>query len=89
MIQNRALINKLLTMLEQLTKTIKDNKEDMKYHLLQYKRILLLDKNLREEMNAIGEAVRILKDIPVLISENNSENRSNEVIIFDEEPDKK
>lgn len=89
MSQNPTLIKKLLSILEQMAKTAQSNKEDMRYHLLEYKRTLILDKSLKEEMNTIGEAVNILKDIPVTISENNGENRSNEVIIFDEEPDKK
>ena len=61
MTQNKDTILKLRKLIELREKTIIANKRQMKDYLVEYKKSLELDKELRKEQNSLKEAINLLQ----------------------------
>tara|TARA_Y100000385_G_scaffold53696_1_gene51146 strand:- start:135 stop:419 length:285 start_codon:yes stop_codon:yes gene_type:complete len=61
MSQNKDTILKLRKLIELREKTIIANKRQMKDYLVEYKKSLELDKELRKEQNSLKEAINLLQ----------------------------
>lgn len=99
MSQNRSIIFKLQNLIDLKEETIVNNKRTMKDYLLEYKRSLEIDKELKKEQKLLREAINLLQygfaledDILELEnsvwdqkSQNNAPNRDNVIINSDEE----
>ncbi len=94
MSQNKDIILKLRKLIELRDNTIIANKRQMKDYLIEYKKSLELDKELRREQNSLKEAISllqyglsILKDDTeeIFKSENIALNRDEHIYTDDEE----
>ena len=92
MSQNKEIILKLKNLIELRHNTIIANKKSMKSYLVEYKKALELDREIKKEIRSLNEAISLLqygtiedKDTEeIFISENIAANRS-EVIYTDDE----
>ncbi len=92
MSENRDIIFKLRDLIELRQKTIKANKRAMKDYLVEYKKSLELDKELKKEQKILNRAINLLqygfaleKEEILNSSENNAENRDESIYTDDEE----
>tara|TARA_R100001015_G_C4574495_1_gene131985 strand:- start:112 stop:393 length:282 start_codon:yes stop_codon:yes gene_type:complete len=93
MSQSKEVILKLKNLIELRHNTIVANKKSMKNYLVEYKKALELDKQLKKEIRSLNEAISLLqygliKDEDTeeeFISENNAANRSSIIYTGDEE----
>ena len=91
MSQNKNTILKLKKLIELREKTIIANKKAMKEYLLDYKKSLELDKDLKKEVNSLKEAINLLQYGSPLEDEidvwpqNNASNRDEYIYTGDEE----
>jgi len=99
MSENKDIIFKLRKLMEDRQKTIMSNKSVMKDHLVQYKKSLELDSELKKEQRLLNRAISLLQyglalekemlelekteELPK--SQNNAINRESDIIIGDEE----
>jgi|TARA_Y100000361_G_C11056006_1_gene287895 hypothetical protein len=92
MSQSKEIILKLKNLIELRHNTIIANKKSMKSYLVEYKKALELDREIKKEIRSLNEAISLLqygtiedKDTEeIFISENIAANRS-EVIYTDDE----
>lgn len=61
MSRNKDIIFKLKKLIELREKTIVANKRQMREYLIEYKKSLELDKELRKEQNSLKEAINLLQ----------------------------
>jgi len=94
MSQNKDIIFKLKKLIELRENTIIANKRHMKDYLIEYKKSLELDKELKREQKSLKEAINLLqygyalgeKEEKKLLSfENNALNRDINIYTSDEE----
>ena len=93
MSQSKEVILKLKNLIELRHNTIVANKKSMKNYLVEYKKALELNKQLKKEIRSLNEAISLLqygliKDEDTeeeFISENNAANRSSIIYTGDEE----
>ena len=93
MSQSKEVILKLKNLIELRHNTIVANKKSMKNYLVEYKKALELDRQLKKEIRSLNEAISLLqygliKDEDTeeeFISENNAANRSSIIYTGDEE----
>lgn len=91
MSQNRDVILKLRGLIELRENTIIANKKAMKAHLIEYKKSLELDKELKKEMKSLKEAINLLQYGPssneevFILTQNNASNRDEDIYTNDEE----
>ena len=91
MSKNKDIILKLKNLIELREKTIIANKKSMKEYLVDYKKSLELDKELKREVNSLKEAINLLQyrplvneDIDISI-QNIASNRDEYIYTGDEE----
>ena len=66
MSKNKDIILKLKNLIELREKTIIANKKSMKEYLVDYKKSLELDKELKREVNSLKEAINLLQYRPLV-----------------------
>jgi len=98
MSENRNIIFKLRDLIELRENTIIANKRAMKDYLIEYKKSLELDKELKKEQKLLREAINLLQygfeledemfekenTEEILKSQNNAPNRDLNIVIGDE-----
>lgn len=91
MSKNKDIILKLKNLIELREKTIIANKKSMKEYLVDYKKSLELDRELKREVNSLKEAINLLQyrplvneDIDISI-QNIASNRDEYIYTGDEE----
>ncbi len=92
MSQNKDIIFNLRKLIELRQKTITANKRQMKDYLIEYKRSLELEKELKREQNSLREAINQLQysysreeTEEIFKSENIALNRDEQIYTDDEE----
>jgi len=94
MSQNKEIIFKLRKLIELRDNTIIANKRQMKDYLVEYKKSLELDKELRKEQKSLKEAINLLQygfalgeeeEKKALSVENSALNRDENIYTDDEE----
>lgn len=99
MSKNEEIISKLQNLIELREKTIIANKRSMKDYLVEYKKSLELDKELKKEQKTIMNAIDLIKHGTALEqlfvdtqeiefnsdSKNNAPNRDPDIVMGDEE----
>lgn len=93
MSQSKEIILKLKNLIELRHNTIIANKKSMKSYLVEYKKALELDREIKKEIRSLNEAISLLqygtiedKDTEeIFISENIAANRSDVIYTDDEE----
>lgn len=94
MSQNKDIITKLKKLIDLRHRTIMANKKSMKQYLLEYKKALELDKELKVEQRSLHQAINLLQygdsakeksPSEEKISENNASNRDESIYTDDEE----
>jgi hypothetical protein len=92
MSQNKDIIFNLRKLIELRQKTITANKRQMKDYLIEYKRSLELEKELKREQNSLREAINQLQysysreeTEEIFKSENIAINRDEQIYTDDEE----
>lgn len=66
MSQNKDTILKLKNLIELRERTIIANKKAMKGYLMDYKKSLELDRELKREVNSLKEAINLLQYMPLV-----------------------
>jgi len=92
MSRSKEIILKLKNLIELRHNTIVANKKSMKRYLIEYKKALELDREIKKEIRSLNEAISLLQygriededTEEIFISENIAANRS-EVIYTDDE----
>ena len=91
MSKNKDIILKLKNLIELREKTIIANKKSMKEYLVDYKKSLELDKELKREVNSLKEAINLLQYRPLVNEDidislqNIASNRDEYIYTGDEE----